>query len=176
MIIKVDVKNGDVISALAKFEEKIGTSLSTNQRILLCEIGTLEKILAIMMIGKGPVSVRKIKHDFDMNTRSIKRRVAIGLPGRDLIIADTVIKNSKSLPYDVMAALEGGAAIGRTLAEHNVESLRRLKTFFFNDATEQLARRYEIVIKGKVVFDIMEYIPLSLFNQKALMAESRWSG
>jgi chorismate-pyruvate lyase len=155
--------NNEIFEEFKRIEESEGIKLSKDQKLLLSEVGTLERTLSI--ITNSPIRVELIKQQHDpTNYSTVIREVWLkDITGRKLVYAKTIY-NTKYLPLDVTNdLLLERMGIGSVIIKHNIETYRRIKKIGYDRAMRELFRVYQIMIDGDAVFEISEKFSRDFF-------------
>ncbi|HVX02533.1 MAG TPA: hypothetical protein VHA09_05215 [Nitrososphaera sp.] len=160
MAIAREKATGDFGSAVLRridaLECRKGTTLSTEQKILLAETGTVEQVLSII-IGSA-VKVKVVRQSLAGDV--IRREVVIisAADGKPLVRARSKVYCSL-LPEQIVRMLmqDKGGGIGTIIHNTGLETCRRLVRFGLG-SDKHPYRVYRIVHKGKTVFEIREDI------------------
>jgi chorismate-pyruvate lyase len=142
-----------VLEMMAALERR-GATLSTEQKILLAETGTVEQVLSILTGSAVEVKVvRQAIYD-----GVIRREVVISSAnGRTLVRARSKIY-CKFLPAQIVRKLmQGKGGIGTIIHNAGLETCRRLVRFGLGRDGHPY-RVYSIVHRGKTAFEIREDI------------------
>ena len=142
-----------MLQMIAALESKSGTRLGMAQKILLAETGTVEQVLSVL--ANSSVSVKVI--DQKEKAKSIIRQSIItNNAGKVLIRAHTRIF-SRNLPAKVMSQIKmKESGIGTIIATCGLETHRKIVEFGYNPANRSFFRKYQIIYRKKVAFEIKE--------------------
>jgi len=157
MEIKISADFGSQMRAkVLEFESKAQIELSTNQRILLCEVGTVEQTLSLIV--DSPITVKDIQQEVsgDWIIRSVW---LCNEHGNKLIHAKTEYY-LPNIPAEIKKAIEH-MGIGSSLMHYDVDTRRRVVEFGYDkQGANRVWRRYEIWSSNKIMFDITESFDL----------------
>ena len=141
---------------LKKFDElekRTGLRLDVPQKVLLAETGTLEQLLSIL--AGEPIVVR-----IEMQRERggiILRKSSIGSEsGRILVLAHSriLVENIPSKFARLLRSQQGG--IGSIIQALELETFRRITEIGYDPRTKNLFRKYQILVRKKVGFEIRE--------------------
>lgn len=141
---------------LKKFDElekRTGLRLDVTQKVLLAETGTLEQLLSIL--AGEPIVVR-----IEMQRERggiILRKSSIGSKsGRILVLAHSriLVENIPSKFARLLRSQQGG--IGSIIQALELETFRRITEIGYDPRTKNLFRKYQILVRKKVGFEIRE--------------------
>ncbi|AIC15005.1 hypothetical protein [Nitrososphaera viennensis] len=142
-----------VLKMIAALERRKGVALSTEQKILLAETGTVEQVLSIL--AGSAVEVKVVRQA--LVDGIIRREVVISANGRPLVRARSKIY-CKFLPAQIVRKLmQGKGGIGTVIHNAGLETCRRLVRFGLGRDRHPY-RVYRIMHRGKAAFEIREDI------------------
>ena len=153
----------DILSRIKELESLTGVRLSTAEKILLAEIGTVEQILSIMVDAN--VKIRVIRQ-VEYKDGVIEREVSISCDDEPIIIARSRI-DANLLPKDVADDIKGKRlSLGKIIHKHSLETYRRIVEIGYDHASDILYRVYDIIYNDKRAISIKEEIIRSrLYNR-----------
>jgi chorismate-pyruvate lyase len=158
----VILRKGDfgsfMLQKISELEGKSGIRLPLAHKILLAETGTVEQVLSIL-IGSA-VSVRVVKQS--ENARTITRGSVItsSNTGRVLIRARSKIFVS-NLPAKVVNQIkQKQAGIGTIIQGAGLETFRKIVQVGYDPAARSVFRKYQIIYRKKIAFEIREELAL----------------
>jgi len=153
----------DILSRIKELEGLTGVRLSTAEKILLAEIGTVEQILSIIVDANVKISViRQVEYKDGV----IEREVSISCDDEPIIIARSRI-DANLLPKDVADDIKGKRlSLGKIIHKHSLETYRRIVEIGYDHASDILYRVYDIIYNDKRAISIKEEIIRSrLYNR-----------
>ncbi len=144
-----------MLEEIRRLEKRSGIKLETAQKILLAETGTIEQVLSILTNSKTVVNVLKQEETQGVMIRESKLSSDSGRP---LIKARSKIF-LKNLPNSVVREIRTGKhGIGTVIQNARLETYRRIIEIGWDPNSRLTFRRYQIVHRGKVAFEIREEI------------------
>jgi chorismate-pyruvate lyase len=142
-----------VLEMIAVLEQRRGATLSTEQKILLAETGTVEQVLSILT--GSAVEVKVVRQALVDSV--IRREVVISAGGRILVRALSKVY-CKVLPAGIVRKLmQGKGGIGTIIHNAGLETCRRL-VWFGLGRDRHPYRVYRIMHRGRTAFEIREDI------------------
>jgi chorismate-pyruvate lyase len=151
------LKKGDfgsfMLQKIAELEDRSGIRLGLAQKILLAETGTVEQVLSILTGSATRVRVVEQKE----NARTIARQSLItDNTGKVLIKAQSKIFKRR-LPTKVVKEIKRKeSGIGTIIASSGLETSRRIVEVGYDPASRSVFRKYQIICRKKVAFEIKE--------------------
>ncbi len=135
--------------------ERSGQKLSTGQKILLAETGTVEQVLSILVGSRINVAVSKQVEQEQVILREVV--LTSKKTGTPLIHAYSKIYK-QNLPASIIKEIRRkNRGIGTIMSQNNLETFRRIVRIGFSKSGMPY-RVYRIVHGGKVAFEIREEI------------------
>lgn len=143
-----------MLQNISELENKSKTKLSLGQKILLAETGTVEQVLSILANSEVQVRVvsqkegrRRITRESELVCNDI-----VMIRARSVIFLDNV-------PAKVAAEIRRKqSGIGTIISRLSLETFRKIVQVGYDPATGTAFRKYKILYKGKVAFEINENI------------------
>ena len=152
-----------ILIRIAALESQFDIRLGLFHRILLAETGTVEQILSILTNGTIRVEVIEQKEDAGKITRE---SLIMNKVGKVLIRANSTI-SKKNLPPNVLTQIKHKKfGIGTIIADSGLETFRRVVEVGYDPINKSAFRKYQIIVKKKVAFEIKEEL--------LGIEESRW--
>ena len=151
------LKKGDfgsiMLRRITELEARSGIRLGLAQKILLAETGTVEQVLSILTNSTVRIEVIEQKE----NSRTITRRSIItNDTGKALIEARSKVFK-RSLPARVVSQIKHKeSGIGTIIASAGLETFRKIVQIGYNPASGSVFRKYQIIVRKKVAFEITE--------------------
>ncbi len=151
------LKKGDfgsfMLEKIAELETGSGIKLGLAQKILLAETGTVEQVLSILTNSTVRVKVVEQKE----NARTIIRQSIItNDAGKVLIKAHSKVFK-RNLPARVVSQIKRKeSGIGTIIAGYGLETFRRIVQVGYDPASRSVFRKYQIICRKKVAFEIRE--------------------
>lgn len=151
------LKKGDfgsfMLQKIAELEGRSGVRLGLAQKVLLAETGTVEQVLSILTGSTVRVKVVEQKE----NARTITRRsIIMNDGGRVLIRANSKVF-TRNLPAKVVSQIKRKqAGIGTIIASSGLETFRKIVQVGYDPASRSVFRKYQIIYRKKVAFEIRE--------------------
>ena len=142
-----------MLQKIAELEDRSGIRLGMAQKILLAETGTVEQVLSILTGSAIRVRVVEQKE----NRRTIVRRSLItDNTGKALIRASSKIF-TRNLPAKVMSQIKRKeSGIGTIISSNGLETFRKILEVGYDPASRSIFRKYHIIYRKKVAFEITE--------------------
>jgi chorismate-pyruvate lyase len=151
------LKKGDfgslMLRKIAELEDRSGIKLGLAQKILLAETGTVEQVLS--MLTGSAIRVRVLEQK--ENKKTITRQSIItNNEGKALIRAQSKIFK-RNLPAKVVSQIKRKeSGIGTIVAGARLETFRKIVEVGYDPASRSVFRKYQIVHRKKVAFEITE--------------------
>ena len=151
------LKKGDfgslMLQKIAELEGRSGVRFGLAQKVLLAETGTVEQVLSILTGSTVRVKVVEQKE----NAKTITRRsIIMNDEGKVLIRAHSKVFMS-SLPAKVVSQIRRKeAGIGTIISSSGLETFRKIVQLGYDPASRSVFRKYQIIYRKKVVFEIRE--------------------
>lgn len=154
-------KRGDfgnlMLRKISKLESRSGIKLNMKQKILLIEIGTVEQMLSIITCSPVRVKVVDQKENKGIITRE---SVIITRDTKDIFVhAISQIFTSNLPPTIIRKIKRKRVGIGTIIHDLHLETFRRIIEIGYEPKSRLLFRRYQIIYKKKVAFEIREELP-----------------
>ncbi len=155
----------EILSRIKELEGLTGVRLSTEEKILLAEIGTVEQMLSIIVDAN--VNVRVIRQ-VEYKDGVIEREVSISCDDDPIIIARSRI-DANLLPKDVVDDIKGKRlSLGKIIHKHSLETYRRIVEIGYDHTSDVLYRVYDIICNGKRTIIIREEIIRSRLHNRVV--------
>jgi chorismate-pyruvate lyase len=147
-----------MLQKISEVESSSGAKLSLAQKILLAETGTVEQILSILTGSAVLVRVLRQKK----GSRTITRESVIVSKDTDRILICAYSKVFPSnLPQKVRRQIEQKrTGIGTIIYTLGLETFRKIIEIGYDRRNKVVFRRYQIIYKKKVAFEIKEELLL----------------
>jgi len=147
-----------MLQKISEVESSSGAKLSLAQKILLAETGTVEQILSILTGSAVLVRVLRQKK----GSRTITRESVIVSKDTDRILICAYSKVFPSnLPQKVRRQIEQKrTGIGTIIYTLGLETFRKIIEIGYDRRNKVVFRRYQIIYKKKVAFNIKEELLL----------------
>lgn len=151
------LKKGDfgslMLQKIAELEARSGVLLGLAQKVLLAETGTVEQVLSILTGSTVRVKVVEQKE----NAKTITRQSLImNEAGRVLIRARSKVFIC-NLPAKVVSQIKRQKfGIGTIITDFRLETFRNIVQVGYNPANRAVFRKYQIICRKKIAFEIME--------------------
>jgi chorismate-pyruvate lyase len=151
------LKKGDfgsfMLQKIAELEDRSGIRLGLAQKILLAETGTVEQVLSILTGSTVRVKVVEQKEKAKTITR---QSLIMNDTGKVLIRARSKVF-THNLPAKVVSQIKRQkSGIGTIIASHDLETFRKIVAVGYDPASRSVFRRYQILYRKKVAFEITE--------------------
>jgi chorismate-pyruvate lyase len=144
-----------MLQKIVKLEARSGITLGLAQKILLAETGTVEQVLSILANSTVRVKVVEQKE----NARTIIRQSLIMNNAEKVLIKahSKVIK--RNLPPKIVSQIRRKeSGIGTIIASSGLETFRKIIEVGYDRAKGSVFRKYQIIVKKKLAFEIKEEI------------------
>ena len=142
-----------MLQRIAALESKFDIRVGLLHRILLAETGTVEQILSILTNGTIRVEVIEQKEVARIITRE---SLIMNKVGKVLIRANSTISKN-NLPPNVLTQIKHKEfGIGTIIADSGLETFRRIVEVGYDPVNKSVFRKYQIIVKKKVAFEIKE--------------------
>lgn len=151
------LKNSDygslMLGKIAELEDRSGIRLGMAQKILLAETGTVEQVLSILT---GSATRVKVMEQKESKTTITRKSLITDKEGRALMRASSKVFK-RSLPAKVTSQIKRKeAGIGTIINNAGLETFRKIVQVGYDPASRSVFRKYQIIYKKKVVFEITE--------------------
>jgi chorismate-pyruvate lyase len=151
------LKKGDfgsiMLQKIAELEDRSSIRLGLAQKILLAETGTVEQVLSILTGSMVRVKVVEQKEKAKM---LIRQSLIMNDTGKVLIRARSKVF-TRSLPAKVTSQIKRQeAGIGTIIANHGLETFRKIVAVGYDPASRSVFRKYQIFYRKRVAFEITE--------------------
>ena len=147
-----------MLQRIAELESRSGTKLSLPQKILLAETGTIEQVLSILT--GSPVSVRVVQQKESMRIITRESVIVSKDTGKVLIHAYSKVFPSSLPPKARSQIKQKQAGIGSIIYSLHLETFRKIIEVGYDPRNMSVFRRYQIIHKNKVAFEIKEELLL----------------
>jgi chorismate-pyruvate lyase len=142
-----------MLDKIAELEEKSGARLGLAQKILLAETGTVEQVLSILTGSAVRVRVEEQKENKGTITR---QALIMNDAGKVLIRARSKIF-VRNLPVKLASQIRHQeSGIGTIIARSGLETFRKIVQVGYDPSTRLAFRKYQIIVRKKVAFEITE--------------------
>ena len=142
-----------MLRRFAEVETRSGIRLGLPQKILLAETGTVEQVLSVLTNSTVRVKVIEQKENEKIITR---QSVLMSDAGKVLIKALTKVYKP-NLPTKVVSQIRRKeSGIGTIIANSGIETFRRIVEVGYDPKSRLIFRKYKIICRKKVAFDIRE--------------------
>ena len=152
-VLKKDDLGSFMLQNIVELERRSGIKLGLAQKTLLAETGTIEQVLSILTGAAVRVNI--------MEQRENKKIIS-----RDSILvndADKVLikAHSKIFVYNLPRKIafqirQKQLGIGTIIANSSLETFRKITEVGYDPLNRWVFRRYRIIYRKKVAFEIME--------------------
>jgi chorismate-pyruvate lyase len=144
-----------MLERIADLEARSGTRLGLAQKILLAETGTVEQVLSILTNSTVRVKVVDQKENIENITR---QSLIMSDRGKVLIKARSRVFK-RNLPINVLSQIKRKeSGIGTIIASSGLETFRKIVEVGYDPANRSVFRKYQIIVRKKVAFEIKEEI------------------
>lgn len=152
-ILKKNDYGAFMLQKIAELERRSGIRLNMAKKVLLAETGTVEQVLSILTCSTVKVKVVEQKE----NARTINRQsLIVDDAGRVLIRAQSKVF-SRNLPAKVVSQIKRQeSGIGSIIASSGLETFRKIVEVGYNPVGNSVFRKYQIIYRKKVAFEIRE--------------------
>ncbi len=142
-----------MLQRIAELEARFGIRLGLAQKVLLAETGTVEQVLSILTNSNVRVKVVEQKE----NARTIVRQSIItNDAGKVLIKAHSKVFKRNLQAKVVSQIKRKELGIGTIIASFGLETFRRIVEVGYDPTRRSVFRKYQIICRKKVVFEIRE--------------------
>jgi chorismate-pyruvate lyase len=151
------LKKGDfgsfMLQKISELEQRSGIRLKLVQKILLSETGTIEQVLSVLTGSSVRVNVVEQRE----NAKTISRKsVIVNDAGKMLIRAHSKIFVC-NLPEKIARQIkQRQLGIGTIIANSHLETFRKIIEVGYDPVNRWVFRRYQIIYRKKVAFEIRE--------------------
>jgi chorismate-pyruvate lyase len=152
-VLKKDDLGSFMLQNIAELERRSGIKLGLAQKTLLAETGTTEQVLSILTGAAVRVNI-------------VEQRENKKIISRDSILVNDVDKiliraHSKifvyNLPRNIARQIrQKQLGIGTIIANSSLETFRKITEVGYDPLNRWVFRRYRIIYRKKVAFEIME--------------------
>jgi chorismate-pyruvate lyase len=151
------LKKGDfgsfMLQKISQLERRSGIRLGLAQKILLAETGTTEQVLSILT--GSTIRVKVVEQT--ENAKTISRRSVIMNEADKVLIR----AHSKVFVYNLPERIarqikQKQLGIGTIIASSHLETFRRIIEVGYDPGNRWVFRRYQIIYRKKVAFEIKE--------------------
>jgi chorismate-pyruvate lyase len=156
-VVDTVLKKGDfgslMLQEISELERRSGIRLKLAQKILLAETGTIEQVLSVLTSS----SVRVNVVDQREKAKTISRKsVLVNEADKVLIRAHTEVF-VRNLPEKIARQIkQRQLGIGTIIASSHLETFRKIIEVGYDPVNRWVFRRYQIIYRKKVAFDIRE--------------------
>ncbi len=152
-----NLKKGDfgsfMLRRIAELETKSGIRLRLAQKVLLAETGTVEQILSILT--NSTVRVKVVEQKENAKT-IIRQSIITNEAGKVLIKAQSKVFK-RNLPAKVVTQIKRKeSGIGTITVNSGLETFRKIIEVGYDPAGRSVFRKYQIIVRKKVAFEIRE--------------------
>lgn len=142
-----------MLQKIAELEFRTEVRLGLAQKILLAETGTVEQVLSII-VG-SPVKVKVVEQK--ENAKTITRQsLILDQSGRVLVKARSKVF-IRNLPTKIISQIRRQkSGIGTIIASSSFETFRKIVQVGYDPANRSVFRKYQIICKKKIAFEIIE--------------------
>lgn len=151
------LKKGDfgsfMLQEISELERRYGIRLKLAQKILLAETGTIEQVLSILTSSSVRVNVVEQRE----NAKTISRKsVLVNEADKVLIRAHSKVFVC-NLPEKIARQIkQRQLGIGTIIASSHLETFRKIIEVGYDPVNRWVFRRYQIIYRKKVAFEIRE--------------------
>jgi chorismate-pyruvate lyase len=151
------LKKGDfgsfMLQNIFELERRSGIKLGLAQKTLLAETGTIEQVLSILTGSTVRINIVEQRE----NEKTISRESII-LNGADRVLIRAHSKIFVSnLPRKVVLQIrQKQLGIGTIIANSHLETFRKIIEVGYDPVNRLVFRRYQIICRKKVAFEIRE--------------------
>jgi chorismate-pyruvate lyase len=144
-----------MMQKISELEEKSNLKLSVTKKILLAESGTVEQILSILMGTETTVKVLRQTENREIISR--EAYIISKKDGKTLLTARSyfLVRNLPKKFVDKVRRKQRG--IGNIIADFELETFRKIIKIGYDSYSESIFKVYQILYKGKVAIEIVEY-------------------
>ena len=143
-----------MLQKISELESRSGVRLGLAQKLLLAETGTVEQVLSIL--AGSPVAVKVVQQKENAKTIARESLITSKSTGRVLIRAQSKVFTA-GLPAKLVSQIKGKkAGIGTIIQDFGLETFRKITEVGYNPDSKSVFRKYRIIHKGKVAFEIRE--------------------
>ena len=142
-----------MLQKISELEFRTEVRLGLAQKILLAETGTVEQVLSII-VG-SPVKVKVVEQK--ENAKTITRQsLILDQSGRVLVKACSKVF-ILNLPAKIVSRIRRQkSGIGTIITSSGLETFRKIVQVGYDPANRSVFRKYQIICKKKVAFEITE--------------------
>ena len=158
-VVGTTLKKGDfgslMLQKIAELEARSGITLGLAQKILLAETGTVEQVLSIFT--DSAIKVKVIEQQ--ENAKTITMQSLIMNNAEKLLIKAHSRVFKRSLPPKIVSQIRRKeSGIGTIIASSGLETFRKIVEVGYDADSRSVFRKYQIIVKKKVAFEIQEEI------------------
>ena len=147
-----------IMQKIFELESKLGAKLSITQKILLAETGTVEQVLSILTDTAVSVKVVRQKESNHIITR--ESIIVSNNTGKLLVRAYSKVFLSNLPPKAQYLIKQKQASIGGIIYKLRLETFRKIIERGYDQGNKLAFRKYHIIHKNKVAFEIKEELLL----------------
>jgi chorismate-pyruvate lyase len=152
-ILKKDDFGSLMLQRIAELEAKSGIRFGLAKKVLLAETGTVEQVLSILT--NSTVRVKVVEQKENAMT-IIRLSIITNDAGKVLIKAHSKVFK-RNLPTKVVGQIKRKeSGIGTIIASSGLETFRRIVEIGYDPASRFVFRKYQIICRKKVAFEITE--------------------
>jgi chorismate-pyruvate lyase len=153
VVLRKDNSGNLMLKNISEFERRSGIKLGLAQKTLLAETGITEQTLSILT--GSIIRVNILEQRENMNT-ICRKSVLLNDSERVLIRAHSRIFVC-NLPRKITCEVrQRRLGIGTIITNSQLETFRKIIEFGYDSANKSIFRRYQIIYKKKVAFEIKE--------------------
>jgi chorismate-pyruvate lyase len=156
-VVDTVLKKGDfgsfMLQEISELERRSGIRLKLAQKILLAETGTIEQVLSVLTSSSVRVNVVEQRE----KAKTISRKsVLVNEADKVLIRAHTEVF-VRNLPEKIARQIkQRQLGIGTIIASSHLETFRKIIEVGYDPVNRWVFRRYQIIYRKKLAFDIRE--------------------
>jgi chorismate-pyruvate lyase len=160
-----------ILQKISELETRLGAKLSTTQKILLAETGTVEQVLSILT--GSAVSVKVIRQKEESKHVITRESVIVTKHrGRLLVRAYSKVFPSNLPPKARYLIKQKQTSIGSIIYNLRLETFRKIIEVGYDQRNKLAFRKYYIIHKNKVAFEIKEELLLEEEVDEAVEAKT----
>jgi chorismate-pyruvate lyase len=151
------LKKGDfgsfMLQKISELEQRSGIRLKLIQKILLAETGTIEQVLSVLTGSSVRVNVVEQRE----NAKTISRKSVIVNDADKVLIRAHSKVFVCNIPEKITRQIkQRQLGIGTIIANSHLETFRKIIEVGYDPVNRWVFRRYQIIYRKKVVFEIRE--------------------
>ena len=151
------LKKGDfgsfMLQKISELERRSGIRLKMVQKILLAETGTIEQVLSVLTGSSVRVNVVEQRE----NAKTISRKSVIVNDADKMLIRAYSKIFVCNLPEKIARQIkQRQLGIGTIIASSHLETFRKIIEVGYDPVNRWVFRRYQIIYRKKVAFEIRE--------------------